>query len=331
MVYVLDVNGRPLMPTKRHGKVRHLLKDKQAKIIHYRPFTIQLLYKSTTYIQPLYGGTDPGRDNIGNAVIRCTDNAIESVYTDHVTTRNKEIPKFMQERKAHRQASRRGERKRRQRRAKKCDQSFGTKERLLPRCDKPIILHDIINTESRFNNRKRPDGWITPTVRQLVQTHLNQVDHLCSIMPITDWTFELNQFAFMKLEDDTIYGVDYQNGKLKGYASVDDYIYDQQDGKCIFCGRPIKHYHHIVPRSKGGSDRPENKAGLCEHHHDLVHKDEAWAKKLAGLGEKKKYAALSILNQAIPFIYQGLIDRFGESHVHIIAGWQTKHIREELK
>ena len=33
MVYVLDVNGRPLMPTKRHRKVRHLLKDKQAKII----------------------------------------------------------------------------------------------------------------------------------------------------------------------------------------------------------------------------------------------------------------------------------------------------------
>ena len=98
MVYVLDVNGRPLMPTKRHGKVRHLLKNEQAKIIHYRPFTIQLLYESTTYIQPLYGGTDPGRDNIGNAVIRCTDNAIESVYTDHVTTRNKEIPKFMQER-----------------------------------------------------------------------------------------------------------------------------------------------------------------------------------------------------------------------------------------
>ena len=80
-------------------------------------------------------------------------------------------------------------------------------------------------------------------------------------MPITDWTLELNQFAFMKLEDGTVYGVDYQNGKLKGYASVDEYVYDQQDGKCVFCGRPIKHYHHIVPRSKGGSDRPENKVG----------------------------------------------------------------------
>ena len=26
MVYVLDINGQPLMPTDRHGKVKHLLK-----------------------------------------------------------------------------------------------------------------------------------------------------------------------------------------------------------------------------------------------------------------------------------------------------------------
>ena len=32
MVYVLDKNGHPLMPTCRHGKVKHLLKDGKAKV-----------------------------------------------------------------------------------------------------------------------------------------------------------------------------------------------------------------------------------------------------------------------------------------------------------
>ena len=31
MVYVLSENGQPLMPTKRYGKIRHLLKDGKAK------------------------------------------------------------------------------------------------------------------------------------------------------------------------------------------------------------------------------------------------------------------------------------------------------------
>lgn len=32
MVYVQDINGKPLMPTTRYGKVRRLLKDKKAVI-----------------------------------------------------------------------------------------------------------------------------------------------------------------------------------------------------------------------------------------------------------------------------------------------------------
>ena len=51
IVYVFDVNGQPLMPTKRLGKVRHLLNNKQAKVIKRCPFTIQLLYNSTNYTQ----------------------------------------------------------------------------------------------------------------------------------------------------------------------------------------------------------------------------------------------------------------------------------------
>ena len=69
-VYVLSKKGKPLMPTKRFGKVRRMLKNGQAKVVKRKPFTIQLLYETTYYTQPLILGVDPGRTNIGIAVVK---------------------------------------------------------------------------------------------------------------------------------------------------------------------------------------------------------------------------------------------------------------------
>ena len=65
MVYVISQNGQPLMPTDRHGKVRHLLKDGKAKVVKRCPFTIQLLYESTEYRQDITLGVDAGSKHIG--------------------------------------------------------------------------------------------------------------------------------------------------------------------------------------------------------------------------------------------------------------------------
>ena len=324
-VYVVDKDKEPLMPTTRFGKVRRLLKEKKAKVISSKPFVIQLLYEPKTHeVQPLHGGTDPGRENIGLSVI---DDKGNIVYSAHLKTRNKDIPKLMAERKAHRQASRRGERLRRKRRAKKNDTATTFPEgRKLPGYkDGVLMLKDIINTESKFNNRKRPKGWITPTVRQLIQTHINIIKQICSILPVTDWSIEGNKFAFMELEDNTVQGIDFQNGRLKGFKDASEYVEHLQEGKCIFCDSPIEHYHHITPRSKGGSDRPENLVGLCECCHHKVHKGEA---SLAEIGEKKKFAHLSVLNTAMPFILKELQNMFGEDRLFICAGYDTKNYRE---
>lgn len=45
-VYVVNQDGKPLMPTKRFGKVRRFLRDEMAKVICKNPFTIQLMYKT---------------------------------------------------------------------------------------------------------------------------------------------------------------------------------------------------------------------------------------------------------------------------------------------
>lgn len=41
--------------------------------------------------------------------------------------------------------------------------------------------------------------------------------------------------------------------------------------QCCNCGKAAAHMHHIVPRSKGGSDRPSNLAPMCNDCHALVH------------------------------------------------------------
>ena len=324
IVYVLNVDGKPLMPTQRFGHVRRLLKAGQAKAVSTKPFVVQLQYESEGITQPLYGGTDPGRTNIGEAVINGKG---EIVYAAHVTSRNKEIPKLMAKRAAHRRASRHGERLRRKRRAKRngTTTEFPGGRRLPGYEDGVMALKDIINTESRFNNRKRPAGWITPTARQCVQTHINIVRHICKILPVTSWTLEYNCFAFMQLEDGSIRGLDFQNGRLKGYACKEDYVSALQNGRCILCGNPIEHYHHILPKYKGGSDTPENLIGLCNACHADVHKHK---QKLNRIGLRKRYAGTSIVNIAMPFIWNELVRMFGDSNVHVCEGADTARIRE---
>ncbi len=60
---------------------------------------------------------------------------------------------------------------------------------------------------------------------------------------------EYNKFAFMQLDDGSVLGADFQNGTLKGYARVEDYVFDMQGGCCALCGKPMDknnyHCHHI--------------------------------------------------------------------------------------
>ena len=65
LVYVLSQSGRALMPTRRCGKVRWMLKNGLAKVVRREPFTIQLLYETTEHTQPVTLGVDPGYEHIG--------------------------------------------------------------------------------------------------------------------------------------------------------------------------------------------------------------------------------------------------------------------------
>lgn len=332
-IYVLGIDGKPQMPTNRKVRVRSLFKSGLAKIVDTVPFTIQLLYENNAILQPVTLAEDPGRTNIGAAALTQLG---DLVFSAVVETRNKDIKKLMADRKAHRQVSRRGERKARQRMAKRHGSMIkaGMIMRKLPQyaADKFVTCKFIRNTEARFCNRKRIPDWLTPTVNHLVETHINIIRKISRYLPVTDIVIEVNRFAFMQMENPETSGVDFQNGPLKGFNDVKAAVREQQNGKCLMCKNEISDFHHIVPRSKGGSDNIQNQVGLCPKCHERAHTNENFKQKLADKksGLLKKYGALSALNQAVPFICKRLLKIYGKDHVHFCTGKDTSLIRASL-
>ena len=331
VAYVLSKNGEPLMPIYSYGRVRKFLKSGKAVVKSRVPCVIQLTYElPEVKLQEITLGVDPGRTNIGVCAIT---NSGDVLYSASITTRNSEIPILMSDRKAHRQASRNGERKKRQRKAVAkgtCFKEGVERQRILPQCEEPITVKYITNTEAKFCNRKRPEGWLTPTVNQLLQTHANVINLVKKILPITNIVLEINKFDFVKMENPNVRNWEYQKGKLWGYESVEAAVSERQGGRCVFCNNPIDHYHHIVPRHLGGSESVDNRAGVCEKHHFLVHTETKWEDKLkkkqAGL--MKKYHALSIINQIMPRLIKTLAE--SEKNFFVTTGYDTKATREKF-
>ena len=68
LVYVKNKNGNNLMPCKP-AKARRLLRDKKAKIVNYKPFTIQLEWDCEENVQKTTLGIDKGSHHTGFCII----------------------------------------------------------------------------------------------------------------------------------------------------------------------------------------------------------------------------------------------------------------------
>ena len=337
IVYVLNKDGTPLKPMFSHARARRKLSHGKAVIASYEPFTIQLTYQiGNPNLDGLTLGIDPGRTNEGLAVV---DENGRALWLEKLVSRNKDIRPLMQERAQHRRTRRSHEKSARNRREvavqKKqgnCDAVLRRIHRLLPGCDEPVCCYVTKNTEVRFLNRKRSDGWLTPSARQCLETHKHAIELVCHFLPISKIALEVNKFDIALMKAGSREAVDYAHGPLFGYNGLHDAVDAAQSDKCLLCGeRPIEHYHHIVNRHEHGSDTLANIAGLCGGCHDRVHKDE---KAIAQLKEKKsgqlkKYAAASLMNQVMPHLveYVTNLDVVG---VHLTTGAETKLVRESF-
>jgi len=220
-VYVVSQTGTPLMPTRRFGKVRRLLKSGRAKVICRKPFTIMLLYKTTEYTQPLTLGIDPGVKKIGLAVRK--ENG-ELVYAGEVQTRSGQVCEKMKERAMYRRSRRKHRRLRRQRRARKAGTLFVEKKYKIAGTGTELVCKMIKPKAVRFNNRVREDGWLTPTARHVLETHQRAIEKVGEILPITTVRLEYGKFDLQKLQNPQIKGKEYQEGRMKGYDNAHEYV-----------------------------------------------------------------------------------------------------------
>ena len=332
--YVKSLDGKPLEPMHSYPRVKRFLNDGKAVIVSHKPFVIKLTYElQNPAVQLKHTGCDTGRTNLGVETINHNG---DIAYSAHVETSNKDVPKHMADRANHRHASRRGERKVRQRRSIANGTAFkgeDSRERILPKYEEPIVNHYIINSEARFANRKRPTGWLTPTARHLLHTILKAIDLNCDLLPVGDITVEVTKWDFAKMQNPGIKNWEYQKGKLFNYASVEDAVYDRQECKCLICGKEhIDHYHHVIPRHLGGSESIDNRAGLCEECHNKVHThaDFKALLKTKQEGLLKQFHALSIMNQIMPFLLEELVKRYPDKDIYVTSGFETAKLRNKL-
>lgn len=237
LVYVLNIDGHPLMPTKRCGKVRRLLKSSKAKVIKKCPFTIQLLYETKTHTQDVSLGIDAGSKHIGVSATT-TD---KELYAADVELRN-DIVELLSTR----------------REARKTRRNRKTRYR------KP-----------KFNNRTRSDGWLAPSVQAKVDTHLKVVEDVCKILPIAKIIVEVASFDIQKIKNLDISGTGYQQGEQLGFWNIREYVLFRDGHTCQCCkGKSrdkILNVHHIESRKTGG-DAPNNLTTLCGSCHTRYHK-----------------------------------------------------------
>lgn len=250
MIYVLNKDGKPLMPTNRHGKVRHLLKDNKAKIVKKCPFTIELLYDSTNYTQPISLGIDSGSKHIGLSATTQT----KELYSADVELRT-DIIDLISTRRQNRRARR--NRKTRYR--------------------KPRFLN-------RISSKK--EGWLAPSIKQKIDCHLNVVDKVYKILPITNIVVETASFDIQKINNPDIQGKDYQKGEQLDFWNVREYVLFRDNHICQHCKGKSKdkilNVHHIESRKTGG-DAPNNLITLCETCHNKYHKGEIRLKVKRGV------------------------------------------------
>ena len=118
--------------------------------------------------------------------------------------------------------------------------------------------------QARYDNRRRKDGWLPPSLRSQVQNVLTWVQRLRRLCPIAALSLELVRFDTQAMQDPDIAGVVYQQGTLAGFE-VKEYVLEKWGRRCAYCdasGVPLE-IEHIVPQSRGGSSRESNLTLSC--------------------------------------------------------------------
>lgn len=271
-------------------KARILLKENRAKIIGYQPFTIQLIVPTGGSTQEVHLGVDTGAKYIGIAAT-CGNKVL---VKGEIELRD-DIHKNMQTRFALRRDRR----------------NRNTRYR-----------------EVRFLNRKRRDGWLPPTIQSKLDATFMWIDRFCDLLPNPILHIEVGKFDIQKMMNPDIENEEYQNGQCAGYYDVRYFVFARDNYTCQVCKKQNKilNTHHLLYKSRGGSDRADNLITVCTDCHSSENHKEGgilydWMIKHKRVKQYKEATFMNIVRKRTFQKYPGAIITYGS---------ETSPYRKEL-
>ena len=293
-VFVLSPERKPLMPTTPR-RARLWLKAKRACVVSRDPFTIQLRFETTTYTQPATVGVDTGSHTVGIAAIANR----EVVFQAEMRLRTDISGKLMQRRQY-----------RRTRRSRK------TRYRA-----------------ARWANRRRPSGWLPPSLRARTEATVKVVRFLARALSIGQINVEVGSFDTQKMQNPEVSGVSYQQGQLAGYL-LREYLLAKWQRQCAYChtsGVPLQ-VEHLMPKSRGGSDRASNLVLACDACNKR--KGNQTAEEF-GYPEIQAQARVPLtaaahVSSIKTAVVQALAQQFGAERIVVTYGYETKYQRIQV-
>ncbi|MDQ2904169.1 MAG: RNA-guided endonuclease IscB [Ktedonobacteraceae bacterium] len=235
-VFVLDRHHQPLMPcTEKRARV--LLTQKRAVVHRVVPFTIRLkdrhLQEST--VQPVVLKLDPGSKVTGMALARVEHTkegeVHHALHLAHLQHRGEAVHLAM------------GQRARYRRRRRSANLRYRA---------------------PRFLNRRRPKGWLPPSLRSRIGNVLTWARRYQQWIPLRRIEVERVKFDLTVLQNPEVSGLEYQRGALFGWE-IRAYLLEKFGHACVYCGatRVPFELDHVLARSRGGSDRVSNLVLSC--------------------------------------------------------------------
>jgi 5-methylcytosine-specific restriction endonuclease McrA len=236
-VPVLDTAKKPLAPTTPR-RARLLLKSGKAAVFKHYPFTIILKREIENPTTPgLNIKIDPGSKTTGVAIVN--QQTGEVVFAAEIEHRGHAIKAALDARRS----LRRGRRQRK------------------TRYRKP-----------RFDNRARAEGSLPPSLESRVENVYTWARRLQRVYPLKGVAFEWVKFDMQMMQNPNIEGVEYQQGELQGFE-LREYVLIKFNHSCVYAGPgslcdEVLNIDHLIPRSRGGSNRVGNLVCACRKHNE---------------------------------------------------------------
>lgn len=323
--FVLDKNKNPLAPCTS-ARARILLSKGKASVFRVFPFTIILHNRIGGEKQPLHYKIDQGSKTTGIALISQNKNQDLVIWACNLEHRGHTISQNLEKRSAIR----------------------GSRRSRKTRYRKPKWTNSMSKAQMKHINQ-RPKGWLAPSIRARLDNTINLFNKLNRFTNITNISIENVRFDMQKMQNTNIKGKEYQQGDLFQFEAKERLLYTYKH-TCAYCGGASKdsilELEHIIPKSKGGSNRFSNLSIACRKCN--LDKGcllpEEWLLKLkkskSAINKKRVVLFSKVLKgvkptlrdaSAVNTIRNEIIRKFNHLPIELGSGALTKYNRKQNK